>query len=295
MEENPLVSIVIPAYNAEAFVKEAIESAYNQSYRPIEVIVIDDGSTDNTWKIINAIKEPNLHLIHQENKGVSAARNVGINRSKGEFIKFLDADDLLLDGLKDQVAHALTLKDNEISVSLFKSKGNIQEFKNWFSMYTPWIPLFPKKALEKVGGFDASMSFGEDMELTFNLQTVGYHFVQCISVSYEYRFAYNPVSLFMIGRSNIDSIYRFYDKYKKDHMAVTSTKEYNRYFISLLYLVPDLSQAAMLYKRLRNDMPFRVNPATINNSRILGYLVWYGAYFFSYTQMMKIIKMISNG
>lgn len=287
---NPLVSIIIPAYNADAFVKDAIESCCNQSYRPIEIIVVDDGSTDNTWNIINELKLSDLVLIHQDNKGLSAARNKGISVSKGYYIKFLDADDLMLDGLKNQVKHALSLSENEISVSLYKKRDQILKFENWFSMYTAWLPLFPRDALTRIGGFENGVKYVEDMELTFNIQVAGYRFVPCDCVTYDYRFSINPGSLFLTSRSDIDSIYKFYKKHQRDHIKVTSTKEYNRYFINLLFLVPDLSKAQILYKRFRKDMPFRVNPATINNSRLLGYIVWYGSFILPYNKMMSWIR-----
>ena len=99
---DPLVSVIIPAYNVEKVIVDALDSVYAQTYRPIEVIVIDDGSTDNTSEIINNYKESickaggdiDLIYICQENSGPSRARNTGINAAKGEYIAFLDADDL---------------------------------------------------------------------------------------------------------------------------------------------------------------------------------------------------------
>jgi glycosyltransferase involved in cell wall biosynthesis len=88
---TPLVSVIIPAYNGERYLAEAIESVLVQTYRPIEIIVVDDGSTDNSAGIAQSHKE--INYIYQSNRGVSVARNAGIASAQGEFIAFLDADD----------------------------------------------------------------------------------------------------------------------------------------------------------------------------------------------------------
>jgi len=94
----PLLSIVIPAYNVEKYIKEAIVSALDQTLTNIEVIVVDDGSTDATKEIIKFIdqerKDIRLRIIHQDNRGLSGARNTGINLSRGKYIGFLDGDDV---------------------------------------------------------------------------------------------------------------------------------------------------------------------------------------------------------
>ena len=92
-----LVSIIIPSYNYENFIIEAINSALSQSHSNIEIIVVDDGSTDETASIVRALakNDERIFYIHQYNQGLSAARNTGVKRSKGEFIVFLDADDIL--------------------------------------------------------------------------------------------------------------------------------------------------------------------------------------------------------
>jgi glycosyltransferase involved in cell wall biosynthesis len=90
---EPLISVIIPSYNRAEFVVDAVKSALGQTYSPLEVIVVDDGSTDETKKRL----EPSLNRIryvHQLNRGVAAARNTGIEAAKGELIAFLDADDL---------------------------------------------------------------------------------------------------------------------------------------------------------------------------------------------------------
>ncbi len=93
---NQLVSIIIPAFNAEKYIKETLKSALGQTYKNIEVIVVDDGSTDKTAEMVKSFNDPRLIYIHQGNKGQSAARNAGIQKAKGEYIAFLDSDDLFL-------------------------------------------------------------------------------------------------------------------------------------------------------------------------------------------------------
>jgi len=91
------VSVVVPAFNAEAFVGEALQSVIAQTHKPLEVIVVDDGSTDNTASIVQAISSDApfpVTLVRQSNKGLPAARNAGIRRAKGKWIAFLDADDV---------------------------------------------------------------------------------------------------------------------------------------------------------------------------------------------------------
>src|SRR6187549_2424028 len=88
-----LVSVIIPTYNHARFLSEAINSAKKQDYTKVEIIVIDDGSTDDTAELIQGIK--GIKYIRQENGGLSAARNTGYIHSRGDFLVFLDADDLL--------------------------------------------------------------------------------------------------------------------------------------------------------------------------------------------------------
>ena len=85
--------MVIPLYNKAAYVHRAISSVFDQSFEDLEVIVVDDGSTDAGGEIVAAIQDPRLRLIRQANAGVAAARNVGVGASRGRWVAFLDADD----------------------------------------------------------------------------------------------------------------------------------------------------------------------------------------------------------
>lgn len=90
---TPLVSIIIPAYNAAPYIEQTIRSVLDQSFTDFEVIVVDDGSTDSTATIVSSIADPRINLVRRSNGGVSNARNTGIGLARGSIIGFLDADD----------------------------------------------------------------------------------------------------------------------------------------------------------------------------------------------------------
>ena len=97
------ISVIIPAYNVEEYIEECLRSVMNQTLKEIEIICIDDGSTDDTLKILSSLKDEDARIciISQENKGLSSARNQGILKSKGQYILYLDSDDKLeLDALE---------------------------------------------------------------------------------------------------------------------------------------------------------------------------------------------------
>lgn len=95
MSEAPLVSVVVPVYNAEPYLRKCLDSLFGQTLKEIEIIAVDDGSTDGSGKILNecAARDRRLKVIHQENAGVSAARNRGIKAARGRYLTFVDADD----------------------------------------------------------------------------------------------------------------------------------------------------------------------------------------------------------
>lgn len=101
---NPLISIIIPVYNCEKYLSETLTSAINQTWQNKEIIVVDDGSTDSSLQIAKSFASPAVQIITQQKKGASAARNNGLKFAKGQYIQFLDADDILaLNKIETQV------------------------------------------------------------------------------------------------------------------------------------------------------------------------------------------------
>lgn len=97
MDNNPLISIIVPVYNVEPYLKQCIESLRSQSYKSIEIILINDGSTDNSASICDIYSklDSRIIVVHQKNQGLSAARNKGLDIAKGDYISFIDSDDIV--------------------------------------------------------------------------------------------------------------------------------------------------------------------------------------------------------
>ena len=95
MPTQPLLSVIVPVYNAAPYLRRCLDSICGQTYPNLEIILIDDGSTDSSLEICKqyAAKDPRVRVLHQANKGLPATRNVGIEQSKGEFFTFVDSDD----------------------------------------------------------------------------------------------------------------------------------------------------------------------------------------------------------
>ena len=92
---NELISVIINVYNGENFIRKCLDSVINQTYKNIEILVVNDGSTDNTLSILNNYKDKRIRIITTENKGLSLSRNVGIDNAKGEYLYFMDVDDFI--------------------------------------------------------------------------------------------------------------------------------------------------------------------------------------------------------
>ena len=178
----PQISVVIPAYNAEHSIRETIDSVQQQTFSDFELIVINDGSTDRTLEILQTIEDPRLKIFSYQNGGLSIARNRGISHATGDFIAFLDADDLwALNKLKLQlaalqqnpeagVAYSWTYFLNEQEKRLFPGchlfyEGNVYAdllVKNFITNGSN--PLIRRQAIDSVGEFDPTFSHFADWD-----------------------------------------------------------------------------------------------------------------------------------
>lgn len=127
MTENHLISIIIPIYNVEKYLKQCLDSIINQSYKNLEILLIDDGSTDKCPEICDAyaLKDKRIKVIHQENKGISSARNMGLKIASGSYIAFVDSDDwLALNCYETVLAHAIKTDADIVGYDIFEVWGN---------------------------------------------------------------------------------------------------------------------------------------------------------------------------
>lgn len=193
----PLISVIIPAYNSEKTIRETIESVIQQTFDDWELIVINDGSQDRTVEIVSQIKDSRIKLFYYQNAGVSASRNRGFDKSVGEFISFLDADDIWTpDKLESQlnalhshpeaaVAYSWTDYINESGHFLYPGQqatlnGNVyRQMLVRFFLESGSNMLVRREAFLKVGGFKERLFMGEDWEC-------------CISLAKEYEFVVVP-------------------------------------------------------------------------------------------------------
>lgn len=177
------VSVIIPYYNSEGTIIRALESVINQTYKDFEIILVDDGSTDNSYKkveeFINNHKDFKIKNLHQENLGPSKARNLGVKFAQGEYIALLDSDDswekdklnIQMEYLKKNKDIAILGSDHNIVIenkiyTKSKNTGDFIEvsfykklFKNYFAAPTVVIK---KDAFENIGGFNEAQRYAED-------------------------------------------------------------------------------------------------------------------------------------
>jgi glycosyltransferase involved in cell wall biosynthesis len=165
------VSVVIPAYNAKLYLTKAVESVKRQQCEPIEIIIIDDGSTDGTLELAGSLQ--GVRCVRQTNLGAAAARNAGVIEAKGDFLAFLDADDLWADG---KLAAQLAVLREDPTIQLVA--GRVEEFyadntqpisqrdgQHWGDRaYTIGAMLLRRSDFWKVGLFDPGLRFGEFMD-----------------------------------------------------------------------------------------------------------------------------------
>ena len=212
-----MISVVIPLYNKEKQIQKTMNTILSQSYQNFEIVIVNDGSTDSSVQQVQAIKDKRIHLFHQKNAGVSAARNTGIREAKGEFIAFLDADD---EWKSDYLQKLIELTDRYPQADIF---GSNYCFKNPQGKITPTIlrriqskeesfilnnyfeiasyshpPLCSsaimvrRSAINSIGGFPLGIKSGEDL-LTWAR----------LAVRYKIAYSIEPNAIFNVEGYNL--------------------------------------------------------------------------------------------
>lgn len=185
LPDRPLISCIIPVLNCERYITEALDSVFAQSLRPAEIVVVDDGSTDGTAEVVARYPKPGVRYQRQENTGPAAARNRGVEATKGEFIAFLDADDLWLpDKLEKQMArfdarpelgHVITHFESFWTPDLAEQEDTYNDPRNAqiFPGYLMQTMLVRREIMDRIGILDESYLTGEDAEWFLRAEDAG--------------------------------------------------------------------------------------------------------------------------
>jgi len=214
-----LISIIVPVYNVEKFLSQCIESIINQTYHNLEIILINDGSTDDSGKICDeyAMKDKRIKVIHQENSGVSNARNRGLDVASGEYIAFVDADDWIAEDMyeymlkKAKKSNAEIVKclqtivysnqniqdnliQNEILIDMKKDRTRMisQVIVNG-KMPSFSLMLIKKDVIDNLR-FDTELIIGEDLLFVMNLYLSVHSMIWCDKYFYYYRIHENSAT-----------------------------------------------------------------------------------------------------
>lgn len=196
--QDSLVSIVIPTFNRAEFLKLAIDSCLSQSYQCLEVIVVDDGSTDDTEEMLEKMTDSRLRYFKTTNAGAPSARNLGLTRANGLYIKFLDSDDVLAPrAIENQVlryqsfgrrTHTVVVGFHKIidilgNITRTIDPGRAVRRKGYFDLSDvvrrnppTSTPLYKTEDLCELGGFDESLGVLQDYDLVFRLSERGFRF-----------------------------------------------------------------------------------------------------------------------
>ncbi|WP_421773541.1 glycosyltransferase family 2 protein [Gracilimonas sp.] len=237
MNDLPLVSIIIPCYNRAEETVQAISSALRQTYINTEIIVVDDGSNNETLTKLSSLKAPFKLLRHETNKGANAARNTGLKSAHGKWIAFLDSDDtwdknkiqIILENLLSQPQYSLGYCSMySIQGDSVKSKFNAVHSGNIYERLleknvvgSASIPIIKKDVLVKVNGFDEKLRSAQDWDLWLRIAEAGYSFlaIQDPMVYYKFPDSQQHISgsedAFWEGRKAFIS--KHFEKYKQGH------------------------------------------------------------------------------
>lgn len=194
--KGPFLSVVIPCYNAARFLPDAVASVRAQQYEPLEILLVDDGSTDATPQIAPGLA-PEVRYLRQENRGPSAARNFGLRQARGELIALIDSDDLWPEGKLDlQVGRLLEEPELDLVSGRVRyvelAGGRIPDLR--FEGPDRSLPgihigaaVYRRRAFERVGLFDETLRYSEDHDWFLRAREAGLKFLVLAEVTLLYR------------------------------------------------------------------------------------------------------------
>lgn len=263
-------SVVIPLYNKEQSISSTINSVLNQTYHNFELIVVNDGSTDNSLQVVSQIEDPRIRIIDKPNGGVSRARNRGVKEARYEWIAFLDADDLWRGNHLAEVADMMKLfPDEKVFTTSFEYSDGRKLFRNPRTSRIIKIENYYKEALNEslicsitivlhktcfdmVGGFNPKLSRGEDLDMWGRLARE-YTIVKSSEVTALYRIdaenrSDSPHEL-------MHSKVYYYDF--QDLISLDEKKYYKKHIVNtLVNLVSDMKIGSFLklYRRYFGDV-----------------------------------------
>ncbi len=232
MSDKPLVSVVIPCYKQAEYLPAAVDSALAQSYSPVEVIVVNDGSPDDTEKVCLGYGDKIVY-VSRPNGGLSAARNSGIARAKGRYLKFLDSDDYLH---PEQIRWQMTLlADREDAAALTATRlfrdGAPEQCLDHIPRAATLLPdlfrdhdwgapiawLFPSSLVRAAGGFDESLRFAEDWDFFVRVGMLGAALLVDPRVGCYYRQRAGSMSANLVGMATARAgiLMRLHDKLRE--------------------------------------------------------------------------------
>lgn len=283
---TPKVSILIPVYNSESYVEETLSSILNQSYNNIEIILVDDGSTDDSYSIIKKYESDNVKIFKQENSGACKARNYAFELSSGDFIQYLDADDLLSeDFVLNKVNYFLKYGKNIIVTSVIKRfynsiynsnkistkiNKNYQEGKSLIidmakyqqpSQVSSW--MISRDLQLKSGKWNEELLRNQDGEMFIRL-LLNCDGVYCsLNSTSFYRIVTNSISS-DFSKDKINSLFTSYDSYRLNILNHFDTSEaklaIQRFYLSIL-LIHNKFDKELYYKTNDRIKDFNIRPS----------------------------------
>ena len=287
----PKVSVIVPAYNQGPYVAEAITSVLNQTYHRWELIIVDDGSTDSTAAVVSQFRDERVKYLHQMNQGVSGTRNVAIAASTGDYLAFLDADDLWAPGkLAAQVAH---LEQNPALGASYVWRTEIGEDGNGLrfrrATLTPSLqdlvlgfPFAPSDLVvrrewaQSVGNFNKARVAAEDREFFLRLALAGCQFAGLDRFLSYHRFYagrvfHNPTKRVVDTIEVLDSF--FSDSRCPSEVVSSRAQAYRNVYIEWAYQAAISSETALAQTWFRQVVQFDPSIPAKNRSELLQRLV----------------------